>query len=214
MIEPIAFWQRARQGARGHYWFCYGTPYQFINECVMRSVPNLDNDSGRWSAVGPVVDPDVPRIDYRTHYLGPDNTAAYRVWVCGAASNDTPWYENDSLHIGRNNTYTLDAANISGFNTGWSWSSMRLHGGYPTISLTGGVNTISVWMREDGMLQPHLAPSRSHEYSACGQVWTILTTYRHVPDTVLPRKGAKIAKRRRLSPNLCAFACVQIVGPE
>lgn len=162
LIEPIAFWQRARQGARGHYWFCYGAPYQFINECVMRSVPNLDNDSGRWSAVGPVVDPDVPRIDYRTHYLGPDNTATYRVWVCGAASSDTPWYENDSLHIGRNNTYTLDAANISGFNTGWSWSSMRLHGGYPTISLTGGVNTISVWMREDGMQFNRILLRRDH----------------------------------------------------
>jgi murein DD-endopeptidase MepM/ murein hydrolase activator NlpD len=162
LIEPIAFSQRARQGARGHYWFCYGAPYQFINECVMRSVPNLDNDSGRWSAVGPVVDPDVPRIDYRTHYLGPDNTATYRVWVCGAASSDTPWYENDSLHIGRNNTYTLDAANISGFNTGWSWSSMRMHGGYPTISLVGGVNTISVWMREDGMQFNRILLSRDH----------------------------------------------------
>jgi hypothetical protein len=28
------------------------------------------------------------------------------------------------------------------------------------------------------------------------------------------RKGAKIARRSRLSLNLCAFACVQFAGPE
>lgn len=39
---------------------------------------------------------------------------------------------------------------------------MRMHGGYPTISLTGGVNTISVWMREDEMQFNRILLRRDH----------------------------------------------------
>jgi len=117
--------------ANGHYWDPHSGPAGIVGT-GMRALPN-DGTSVQtgYSA-------DSPRLDYRVNFR---STGTYYVWLrCYA--DDTA---EDSCHIGLNGAELASGKNMNFSEDFWDWKSTP-------IEITSlGVQTLNVWMREDGL---------------------------------------------------------------
>ena len=87
-----------------------------------------------------------PRLDYDVNFPA---SGRYYVWVRGRGATDN----DDSLHVGLNGQAKSRADNITGFNSGWTWSDETMDGVRASIDVaTAGRQQLTVWMREDGTI--------------------------------------------------------------
>ncbi|MEM9884121.1 MAG: hypothetical protein AAF800_14505, partial [Planctomycetota bacterium] len=89
-----------------------------------------------------------PRLDYRINFK---KTGTHYVWVRGRAGG-SPIERSDSVHVGLNGNAVSTSERISGWGPGFGWENDRMNNvGRATINVTStGVQTLNVWMREDG----------------------------------------------------------------
>ncbi|MBX2819804.1 MAG: PKD domain-containing protein [Rhodothermaceae bacterium] len=111
----------------------------FEGETAMAALP--DNGQNYSSGYGTTS----PLMNYLASFT---NTGTYYVWVrVRAVSN------GNTLHVGLDETETPSSDGIGSFNfTDWGWTQSKQGGSSATVSIdAAGEQTISVWMREDGI---------------------------------------------------------------
>jgi len=123
-----------------------------------------------------------PRLDYRVRFT---QTGNYRVWIRGHAQGSTG---RDSVHLGLNGKAleTSDRLDWNG-GTSWKWSSNTGAGTYATIRVDQpGIQTINLWMREDGAVVDKLLLTLNNSYTPAGtgpEISTRLEPEPALPDT-------------------------------
>jgi hypothetical protein len=102
-----------------------------------------------------------PRIDYSVFVTSP---GLYYVYVRGDSGPGGGG--SDSIHIGLNGTLMTGAGTgLTGFGGGYSWQRY-FNGIATTVNFTSsGVNTINLWMREDGTIIDRLVISSADSLS-------------------------------------------------
>jgi len=136
-IEAEAF--ESRVARNGHEWRQVSSAASSGGSAV-KSLPNteVNNDTGYVNIS--------PRLDYAVNF---DEAGDYYVWVRGVGSSS----KDDSLHIGLNGQTDARADRISGFPKYMSWSNETMDGRPAMLQVQrAGVQTLNVWMREDGMV--------------------------------------------------------------
>jgi len=111
----------------------------FEGETAMAALP--DNGQNYSSGYGSTS----PFMNYLASFT---NTGTYYVWVrVRAVSN------GNTLHVGLNETETPSSDAIGSFNfTDWGWTQSKQGGSSANVSIgAAGEQTITVWMREDGI---------------------------------------------------------------
>ena len=104
-----------------------------------------------------------PRLDYGVNFAQP---GTYYVWVRG----NGPTGADDSIHVGLNGAAQDTADRISFPQDGtWKWTNATSDGPVATITVTrAGVQTLNVWMREDGVRIDKILLTRSASYTPTG----------------------------------------------
>lgn len=114
-------------------WEPVTSPGGYVGSHAMQAQPNdgvnvHDNSNG-------------PRLNYRVYF---QNTGNYEIWVRanGASGGD------DSLHVGFGSPFTTGDYGVTGFrNSQYEWRRWNTR-----IPVTAtGLQTLTVWMREDGL---------------------------------------------------------------
>jgi len=91
-----------------------------------------------------------PKLSYTIDFPA---TGTYYVWVRGwGDTNPRGGGKNDSVHLGLNNSLQASADKIDQFPAGgWAWSNSTRDSAVATVSVTAaGMQTVNLWMREDG----------------------------------------------------------------
>jgi hypothetical protein len=136
-FEAEAF--ESRVARNGHEWRQVSVAASSGGSAV-KSLPDteVNYDSGYVSLS--------PRLDYTVNFNEAGN---YYIWVRGVGSSS----KDDSLHIGLNGQAEARADRISGFAKYMSWSNETMDGPPAMLQVQqAGVQTLNVWMREDGMV--------------------------------------------------------------
>ena len=104
-----------------------------------------------------------PRLDYKVNFTQP---GTYYVWVRGSG----PTGSDDSIHVGLNGLAVDTADRMSFLKDGtWQWSNATSDGPVATITVTqAGVQTVNVWMREDGVRIDKILLTLSSSYTPAG----------------------------------------------
>ncbi|NNF69819.1 MAG: hypothetical protein HKN01_08625, partial [Acidimicrobiia bacterium] len=85
-----------------------------------------------------------PRLDYLVNFT---QVGTHYIWVRGQG----PTGSDDSLHVGLNGAGQSTSDRVTGFGSGWSWSSDTMDSARATIEVTApGEQMLNIWMREDG----------------------------------------------------------------
>ena len=93
---------------------------------------------------------DSPSIGYFAYF---DRPGTWYLWVRGWGDTVNNEGGNDSVHAGLNGTLTSSADKIDHFPSGWNWSSSTRDNVRATINIPHtGINTVNLWMREDGLI--------------------------------------------------------------
>ena len=104
-----------------------------------------------------------PRLDYKVNFAQP---GTYYVWVRGSG----PTGADDSIHVGLNGS-AIDTADRISFpkDAQWQWTAATSDGPVATLTITQtGVQTVNVWMREDGVRIDKILLTRSASYTPTG----------------------------------------------
>ena len=112
-----------------------------------------------------------PELQYQVNF---GNAGTRTVWVRGSGVDAN----GDSVHAGVNGTLGA-ASNLTFFtvNNTWAWTN-RTTTGAATITASAGTNTVSVWMREDGMRVDRILLTTNVNFQATlGNVF-------HIPNTI------------------------------
>jgi hypothetical protein len=136
-MEAEAF--ESRVARNGHEWRQVSSAASSGGSAV-KSLPNTEvNYDSDYVSLS-------PRLDYTVNF---DEAGDYYVWVRGVGSSS----KDDSLHIGLNGQADARADRISGFPKYMSWSNETMDGRPAMLQVQrAGVQTLNVWMREDGMV--------------------------------------------------------------
>ncbi len=109
-----------------------------------------------------------PQLDYKIKF---SSAGWYTVWVRGYAQVIGPnSYHSDSLHVGINGNLSSGLA-VSGFSGNrYMWSNQRMNTRTRARIYvpSKGTHTISVWMREDGMMIDKLLFTKDSKYTPSG----------------------------------------------
>jgi hypothetical protein len=106
-----------------------------------------------------------PELQYQVNIQTPGD---YYVWVYGAGSSSS----DDSVHVGLNHVANSESDLIQLNNTGTtSWATATMDGPRAMIRNVGaGVNTINIWMDEDGAWFHKILLTTSSAYVPTGDV--------------------------------------------
>ncbi len=134
---------------------------------------------------------DSPRLDFDINFK---TTGTHYVWIRGAAPA-TNSGGGDSVHVGLNGSAVASADRISGFGANaFNWISQTMDGSSrATINITStGIQTLNVWMREDGFDFDKIVLTKSSSYTPSGvgpaesdRVPSVLPELRQAEDAVL-----------------------------
>ena len=103
-----------------------------------------------------------PQVDFQIDFK---KTGTHYLWLRGIG----PTTYDDSCHVGVDGTVAATANNVSRFATSWTWTRSLGSGATATINIpTLGVHTVSVWMREDGLILDKLALTTDPAYVPTG----------------------------------------------
>src|SRR5580704_8003039 len=120
-------------------WIANNTFPGFSGTGYMEALPNVGaNLNTTWVSTS-------PELDYAVNFA---NALTHYVWIRGYAITNT----DDSLHGGIDGA-TNTAANITLNQYGvWQWTRTNTLAGVATLTVSStGVQTFSLWMREDGL---------------------------------------------------------------
>ncbi len=86
-----------------------------------------------------------PRMDFDINFV---KTGTHYVWIRGWSSDS----DDNSVHVGMNGNMISTADKLEFPNTSaWEWSKSTMDGADAEINIPStGVNTLNIWMREDG----------------------------------------------------------------
>ncbi len=103
-----------------------------------------------------------PRLDFEVNFA---KTGIHFVWIRGIGASGF----DDSVHVGLNNSAVASADRITKFSPSPGWSGQTMDGVVATINVTSlGLNTINVWMREDGFVFDKLVLSTDATFTPTG----------------------------------------------
>ncbi|MEW6304103.1 MAG: galactose oxidase-like domain-containing protein [Verrucomicrobiota bacterium] len=103
-----------------------------------------------------------PRLDFRVKFT---KTGTHYVWVRGIGANGN----DDSCHVGLNNTANTTADRIAVTSTSFGWTKATMDGPVATINVHSvGIHTVNLWMREDGTVVDKLLLTTSSTYTPTG----------------------------------------------
>lgn len=105
-----------------------------------------------------------PELRFSVAFAEP---GTYVVWVRGWATGGG----DNSVHLGLDEQGATTAANITGVAVdSWFWNNRRDDGGVATLEVTeAGVQTVRVWMREDGFSLDRLILTTDADYVPDGK---------------------------------------------
>ena len=87
-----------------------------------------------------------PQMDFEIAF---SKTGTHYCWLRGLG----PSLGDDSCHLGVDGSVSPTGTNITGFNSTWTWTRYAAGGLTAALNInTAGVHTVSIWMREDGMI--------------------------------------------------------------
>lgn len=114
-------------------WEPVTSPSGYVASHAMQAQPNTGVNAGDNS--------NGPRLDYHIYF---QNTGDYEIWVRANGANNS----NDSLHVGFGSIFTTGSYGLSGFvNNQYEWRRWNT----PISVSNTGLQTLNVWMREDGL---------------------------------------------------------------
>lgn len=123
---------------------------------VLQALPNAGkNIATSITTSSPQLDFDIDFKKTGTHYL----------WLrgIGATSSD------DSCHVGIDGVIPPTASNITRIYPAWTWSGALSGGARATLNVpTAGLHTVSIWMREDGLILDKLVLTTDPAYVPTG----------------------------------------------
>ena len=104
------------------------------------------------------------RMDYKVQFYA---TGTYYIWVRGVGDSNPGASADDSVLIGYNGGL---AAGISGFTfgQGYAWANSPAGPNGPIVVNTPGLQTINVWMREDGFAIDKILLSSDSAFNPTG----------------------------------------------
>ena len=174
-------------GSDGHSWQnTSGSIYSGSAAMTALPVDRTVFDSG-YAATSPVLSYQVSFVTAGTHYL----------WIRGLG----PSTSADSLHVGLDGAEVSTGSNFNGFTPTGSlvWSG-KSNGVVRTLQVaTAGVHTISVWMRESGMVFDKLV---------------LTTDAAYVPGSTDPAETLPTAAAATLISIEAEHFCRNTIGPE
>ena len=87
-----------------------------------------------------------PQIDFQIAFT---KTGTHYCWLRGIG----PIINDDSCHLGVDGTVSPTGNAVTRFTTAWTWSRYLAGGTTASLNITtAGVHTVSIWMREDGLI--------------------------------------------------------------
>ncbi|UCD82364.1 MAG: hypothetical protein JSW26_13340 [Desulfobacterales bacterium] len=104
-----------------------------------------------------------PRLDYNVNFIA---TGTYYVWIRGYAADKT----GDTIHVGVDGISYADGerVKINTYNS-WDWSNRTESDTVATIDiLYPGLNTINIWMHEDGFRLDKIVLTKSSTFQPFG----------------------------------------------
>ncbi|MEM6391362.1 MAG: endo-1,4-beta-xylanase [Planctomycetota bacterium] len=107
-----------------------------------------------------------PRLDFRVDFK---KTGVHYVWVRGRAGGSGVG-SSDSVHVGLNGNAVGSSDRLTGWGPGFGWENRTMdNNSRATINVTStGVQTVNVWMREDGFDFDKIVLSTNPNYAPGG----------------------------------------------
>jgi len=140
-----------------HSWYLVTAPEGYLGDGAMQTLPNIGTtiDGGYLT--------EAARLDYKVNF---QTTGKYYVWVRGFAASTN----DDSCHISLDEVVTPTAERIGGFAYGewdhWDWSNYSMSEPVAYIEiLYAGLHTISLCMREDGLIVDKIILTKAPGYT-------------------------------------------------
>ena len=153
-FEAEGFHAEAAGG--GYSWQGVTVPSGYLGASAMQALPNDGTTIDTGYLTGS------PRLDYKVNF---QTTGTYYVWVRGYAGSSG----DDSCHVGLDGIEAPSADRIAGFAYGewdhWDWSNYSMSSPSATVDiLYTGEHTISLYMREDGLIVDKLVLTKETDY--------------------------------------------------
>ena len=106
-----------------------------------------------------------PMLSYSLNFPQP---GTYHVWLRGRGDTIGGEGKNDSVYVGLNSKVSL-ASVVQNFPAAWSWTSQKRPSGVATLQVpSSGVHTLTLWMREDGVLIDKIVLAKSADFTPSG----------------------------------------------
>lgn len=122
-----------------HQWVTKGLDAASDNLAVVTTPDNGGVNSGSENS---------PSLGYFAYF---DRIGTWYVWLRGWGDGNTAG-SSDSVHAGLNGQLALTADNISGFPSGWNWTSTTGDDARARLNIPSvGLHKVNLWMREDGL---------------------------------------------------------------
>lgn len=152
-IEAEAY--QANRGTSDHNWLETDGATGFSGSCAMQASPDLgarihaDYETGS------------PVLQYMVNFV---HTGRHYIWLRGYTTGG-----DNSAHGGLNGAAPYSAANITfETNVGWTWSN-NANGGRAFVDVEQpGLQSIEIWMREDGLILDKVLLTTNESYRPSG----------------------------------------------
>jgi hypothetical protein len=141
-----------KKSGSGHDW----DPVNHLGVNAMEAIP----DSGARIASGYVSSS--PYLRFKVNF---QKTGTHYVWLRGYCQGS-----DNTAHVGLNGQSSAASANVKlPVNKGWAWSGTTMGGGRATVSVSKtGLQTVEVYMREDGLILDKVLITSSAAYAPAG----------------------------------------------
>ena len=139
----------------GHMWVASTATTGFSGVSYMSGDPN-DGSVYKKPNVG-----NSPEMTYDVDFT---TTGTFYVWVRAWAADD----DDNTLHMGLNGVASASKMEVSTYGA-WEWTNVNMKNKVVTINVTSaGVNTINLWMREDGLLVDKIVLTNDAAFTPTG----------------------------------------------
>jgi hypothetical protein len=139
-----------------HDWISVTTPSGYTGTAAMNTTPNDDtNQNTNYAANSPRLDFEVDFVKTGTHYI----------WIRGYGASGS----DDSCHAGLDGAEISTCDRISTFSSSYTWSKATMDSVDATFNVAStGVQTVNVWMREDGFVFDKIVLTTNSSYTPTG----------------------------------------------
>jgi hypothetical protein len=155
-IEAENYNANVSQG--GNSWTAFTGVAGYSGAGALEASPNIGNTRSTDYATN------APRLDYSINF---NKTGTHYVWVRMSSPSGT----DDSIHVGLDGAAPITSQHMTGGSaTAWSWERYTFNQGRALfdVAAPGGVHTLNVWMREDGVRIDKIVLTTNINYSPTG----------------------------------------------